>query len=649
MFGTGGIEPEVDDAPVSYADAKIASNAETPYAELSRLEQAAAHKLGATHDDWDDGTPEVWNVPWEELDDTIEKAAASLGFKDTALWDAARGVDADITAKMEFKQAKFGGELAALGAEAACVRAEPPLAEAELTNAAELAGAVAVIGRGGCTFVEKARRAQAAGAVGVIIVNTEDTLLAPADDGSGGDIRIPVVGVATPFSLADAPALLAAVAFSESDECKAKAKADAEAEEAAAAVEEADFAERTAQRRAQQAQRRAQLAQNRAQRAAIQYARSDAGKAERAWCVPGAYALHGALQARVTTYLDLLTDTMKLRYADGSESGSVRFAELTQTTAEECALARAFAPKAAAASLSGFNGLGFTEAKSVRAAALKLQAQEALEQQRPEQAVALLGKAIKLASGSAQEQLSKLRTPMQLALAWQRQRADFEAQLAVLTPLHAAAARGETDMAVYELLLTAPDSQEQLATALPVLVRGPDGEVLLGQRAAEGPKPDGSYSNNSILLLHGYGARNQVKGWRCAPGDHVVLDLSYRFVEEALERGEDYQGVRPGLVYEVSREHPEYYDSGGWVYLRDCGADDVAELKESFVSSELCPAAAVGRNPLLLALRRGGAARALLSMLELAGEEESVAALAEEGLCEPMLHTVRASACTMCT
>ena len=79
MFGTGGIEPEVDDAPVSYADAKIASNAETPYAELSRLEQAAAHKLGATHDDWDDGTAEVWNISWEELDDTQKKAAASLG------------------------------------------------------------------------------------------------------------------------------------------------------------------------------------------------------------------------------------------------------------------------------------------------------------------------------------------------------------------------------------------------------------------------------------------------------------------------------------------------------------------------------------------------------------------------------------------
>jgi len=90
------------------------------------------------------------------------------------------------------------------------VRAEPPLGDAELTNAAALVGAVAVIGRGGCSLVGKARRAQAAGAVGVIIVNTKDEPFAPR--GADDTITIPVVCVAASFTLADAPALQAAVA-----------------------------------------------------------------------------------------------------------------------------------------------------------------------------------------------------------------------------------------------------------------------------------------------------------------------------------------------------------------------------------------------------------------------------------------------------
>jgi hypothetical protein len=34
-----------------------------------------------------------------------------------------------------------------------------------------------VVGRGGTTFAEKARRVQAAGAVAVVVVNTEDAVL----------------------------------------------------------------------------------------------------------------------------------------------------------------------------------------------------------------------------------------------------------------------------------------------------------------------------------------------------------------------------------------------------------------------------------------------------------------------------------------
>ena len=59
------------------------------------------------------------------------------------------------------------------------------LADAELTNAAELTGKVAVVRRGGCMFSEKARRAQAAGAEALLVVNTDDEAVGmglPAED-----------------------------------------------------------------------------------------------------------------------------------------------------------------------------------------------------------------------------------------------------------------------------------------------------------------------------------------------------------------------------------------------------------------------------------------------------------------------------------
>ena len=73
----------------------------------------------------------------------------------------------------------------------------PELADGELTNAESMVGAVAIIKRGGCSFVEKARRAMAAGAIAVVIVNTDDGLREPGDpDNEGRDISIPVVSVA---------------------------------------------------------------------------------------------------------------------------------------------------------------------------------------------------------------------------------------------------------------------------------------------------------------------------------------------------------------------------------------------------------------------------------------------------------------------
>jgi hypothetical protein len=82
------------------------------------------------------------------------------------------------------------------------VAAAPELADADLTNAAELRGKVAVVSRGGCPFLEKALRAQAAGAVAVIVINNDSRnilmWLAVADAirrRQVDDIRVPVLCV----------------------------------------------------------------------------------------------------------------------------------------------------------------------------------------------------------------------------------------------------------------------------------------------------------------------------------------------------------------------------------------------------------------------------------------------------------------------
>ncbi|HEY0157379.1 MAG TPA: PA domain-containing protein [Thermoanaerobaculia bacterium] len=67
------------------------------------------------------------------------------------------------------------------------------------TNADAVAGKLALVDRGECTFVVKARNAQAAGAIGVIVVdNRRDTCQPPSmgsSSGDGGDITIPAISV----------------------------------------------------------------------------------------------------------------------------------------------------------------------------------------------------------------------------------------------------------------------------------------------------------------------------------------------------------------------------------------------------------------------------------------------------------------------
>jgi hypothetical protein len=96
-----------------------------------------------------------------------------------------------------FAAAMFGPQAAARKPTAAVATA-PLLADAELTNAVELRGMVAVAKRisKGSPFHEKARRAQAAGAVALVVINTEDAPFVLADpDGEAADIVIPALCV----------------------------------------------------------------------------------------------------------------------------------------------------------------------------------------------------------------------------------------------------------------------------------------------------------------------------------------------------------------------------------------------------------------------------------------------------------------------
>jgi len=63
-----------------------------------------------------------------------------------------------------------------------------------IVNAAQVSGKIALIDRGTCTFVEKAQRAQAAGAVGVIIGNNT-TGAPPGMSGNDPSITIPVLSI----------------------------------------------------------------------------------------------------------------------------------------------------------------------------------------------------------------------------------------------------------------------------------------------------------------------------------------------------------------------------------------------------------------------------------------------------------------------
>ncbi|HUP61034.1 MAG TPA: PA domain-containing protein [Thermoanaerobaculia bacterium] len=63
------------------------------------------------------------------------------------------------------------------------------------TNASDVAGRIVLADRGTCTFVTKARNAQAAGALALVVANNVETCQPLAMGGTADDITIPAIGV----------------------------------------------------------------------------------------------------------------------------------------------------------------------------------------------------------------------------------------------------------------------------------------------------------------------------------------------------------------------------------------------------------------------------------------------------------------------
>jgi hypothetical protein len=106
--------------------------------------------------------------------------------------------------EIDFQWAKFSPrDKAVAGMDV--VLCAPKKADADIENADQLVGKMAVVYRGECTFQKKTERLIAAGAHGVIIINTEDDLFEAPPADVGYSAAIPVVMI----KAKDATALLA--------------------------------------------------------------------------------------------------------------------------------------------------------------------------------------------------------------------------------------------------------------------------------------------------------------------------------------------------------------------------------------------------------------------------------------------------------
>lgn len=99
------------------------------------------------------------------------------------------------------QQAAFGPLTPRAGISGQVVAATPADACGALTNAAQVAGKLVLIDRGGCTFQVKVRQAQNAGASAVLVRNIDDDVGAPLTIMSGPDYSLAVPSVLLSFAL----------------------------------------------------------------------------------------------------------------------------------------------------------------------------------------------------------------------------------------------------------------------------------------------------------------------------------------------------------------------------------------------------------------------------------------------------------------
>lgn len=188
-----------------------------------------AHGLGfmtttsGTSGNYNNASPSIYDyflmdntlgLHWTEM--TAAQRAASAIAVNRLVWDGNRGkhealmflgpkpqlqVNSPpaIAGGYDVQTASFGPPLTLAGFTGDVVLAEDNIAPINdvcdtLTNAAALVGKIALVDRGVCTFVLKAQKVQAAGAIGMIVVNNVATGL-PGMGGSDPSITIPCVGI----------------------------------------------------------------------------------------------------------------------------------------------------------------------------------------------------------------------------------------------------------------------------------------------------------------------------------------------------------------------------------------------------------------------------------------------------------------------
>jgi len=136
-----------------------------------------------TGSEFDDGT----SPKFPGCDNTLQKVKVTY-------W-----VDGDERSSLTGISARFGAVLPDAASDDQKQRAAVPSPKTGCAkSSAQLAGSVAVAVRGECTFIEKAKAAEAGGAVALLLVNDEDDLqrMVCSDKDPPPNIGIPVVMVA---------------------------------------------------------------------------------------------------------------------------------------------------------------------------------------------------------------------------------------------------------------------------------------------------------------------------------------------------------------------------------------------------------------------------------------------------------------------